>query len=56
MWSVEYANAGVGQTLDSTTAVGVDAEKRRLAASARDQGDLSWVRRADFEDVIACLG
>jgi hypothetical protein len=33
MWSVEYVNAAVGQTLDLDHGRGVDAEKRLVAAS-----------------------
>ena len=34
-WSVEYANAAIGQTLDFDHGRGVDADKRLVAASAR---------------------
>ena len=40
MWSVEYVNAGVGQTLDFDHGRGVDAEKRLVAASRGPRGFL----------------
>jgi hypothetical protein len=55
LWSVEYVNAAVGQTLDFDHGRGVDAEKRLVAANRGPRGSL-MSSRADFEDVIAWLG
>jgi hypothetical protein len=66
LWSVEYANAGVGQTLDFDHGRGIDGEKRLVAANRGPRGSLmssyaqtsrmlllAWgrVKRGDQDDV-----
>jgi hypothetical protein len=66
LWSVEYANAAVGQTLGFDHGRGIDAENRLVAANRGPRGSLmsslaqtsrmlllAWgrVKRGDHDDI-----